>query len=382
MKVAYISEHRLPTEKAHGQQIAQVCKALTQLGHSTTIIAPFRENPITQTFWEYYDAPTTIELTVLGTKDYVQSTILPKLFGFYLQMKMYAVQLKRFLQHKDFDVFYTRSFRVAALVAHMQKPLILELHSVPKRRKKAVAQCCNKSTLIVTLTNASKAQLVQMGVAEEKIVVEPDAVDLEKYLDLPVKKDAQSTFRLPVNRTVVGYIGRLKTMGMDKGIADLLHALKLLQPINQFTSLIVGGPKKDVQEYKALATKLGLSEQDVLFTGAIAHKQVPTALAACDIVTMPWPDKPHYRHYMSPLKMFEYMAAKRPILTGDLPTIREVLTEDTAVFCEPDSPESIAEQLEWIRMNPEEVHAKTEAAFSLVQHYTWKKRTERILQQI
>lgn len=381
MRIAYVSEHRLPTEKAHGQQIAQVCKALLQLGHTATIIAPFRTNSIAESFWDYYHAPTEIELVTLGAKDYVQSG-LPKLLGFYVQMKAYSRLLTRYVQHTNFDAFYTRSFRVAALFAHLQKPLILELHSIPKRRQRIVARCCNKSTLIITLTNATKQQLIQMGVEPAKIIVEPDAVDLEQYLHLPTKAEAQTTLNQQTNRIIVGYVGRLTTMGMDKGVADLLKALKQLQSTKQYMGLIVGGPEQDVQEYKTLANTLGLTEQDVVFTGAIPHEDVPTALAACDILAMPWPDKPHYRHHMSPLKMFEYMATKRPILTGDLPTIREVLTDETAFFCEPDNAESITEQLKWIRTNPNIATRKTEAAFELVQHYTWKKRTKRILQQL
>ena len=168
-------------------------------------------------------------------------------------------------------------------------------------------------------------------------------------------------------------------MGMDKGVSDLLKALQQLQPTKQFFGCIVGGPEEDKAEYAAQAKQLGLTDEDILFTGNVDRSMVPTALSACDIAAMPWPDKPHYRNNMSPLKMFEYMAAQKPILTGDLPTIRDVLDESTATFCTPDSPESIAEQLQWMQNNTTEVQQKTNRATELVQRYSWKERTKRLL---
>jgi len=210
-------------------------------------------------------------------------------------------------------------------------------------------------------------------------MVEGDGVDLRRFAKLPTREEARKQFGLQTNRLVVGYVGRLKTLFMDKGVADLLKALKLLQVEQLAFGLIVGGPTEDKEEYEAIAQKLGLTDNEVLFTGPINAALVPTAMAACDILAMPWPDKPHYRYEMSPLKMFEYMAAGRPIITGDLPTVRDVLTEETAIFSRPDDPQSIANAIRTVRDQPGRAQLLAAEARVLVENYSWERRMERIL---
>jgi hypothetical protein len=48
----------------------------------------------------------------------------------------------------------------------------------------------------------------------------------------------------------------------------------------------------------------------------------------------------------SPMKMFDYMAAGRAIISSDLPVLQEVLNEQNAVFCSPDAPDQWEQALE------------------------------------
>ena len=117
----------------------------------------------------------------------------------------------------------------------------------------------------------------------------------------------------------------------------------------------------------------------VLFAGEIAPKDVPSSLAACDVLVMPFPDLLHYRQNMSPLKMFEYMASGRPIIASDLPTVRDVLSEKTCIFCTPGDVQSLRDALEWVKANPEEAAARAAKAHELVKRHTWEERMKRIL---
>ena len=56
MRIAYCTNVRLPSERAHGHQVAQVCDALAHLGHDVTIFAPYRDNEVTEDYWMYYGA--------------------------------------------------------------------------------------------------------------------------------------------------------------------------------------------------------------------------------------------------------------------------------------------------------------------------------------
>jgi glycosyltransferase involved in cell wall biosynthesis len=187
---------------------------------------------------------------------------------------------------------------------------------------------------------------------------------------------------LQTDRIVVGYVGRLKTLFMEKGVKHLLEALKELQSEKKFIGLIVGGPAVDVQEYKLMAQKLGLTSDDIHFTGEVPGSTVPAMLSACDILAMPFPDFPHYRFHMSPLKMFEYMAANRPIITSDLPTVRDVLSEETAFFCVPGDSHSLASVLQAIASDRSAASSKAAAARQLIERHTWEERMKRILSAV
>ena len=379
MRIAYCTNVRLPSERAHGHQIAQVCDALVHLGHDVTVFAPFRKNVVKQDYWTYYGASKKVKLTHVGSFDAIASWWTPGVIGLLTMNLMLRRRLRKILKNSKFNLLYTRT---PALLRPMLKagiPVILELHQLPRRGKRKFVRSCNRCVRVACLTSSMRDTLIAWGVDPKRVIAEGDAVDLNRFKNLPPKTKAGARFDLVTDRLVVGYVGRLKTLGMDKGVAVLLQALKELQPKKKFFGFIVGGPKADEVEYVKMAAKLGLSAQDVVFTGEIPAADVPVSLAACDILAMPFPDFPHYRHHMSPLKMFEYMAAGRPLLTSDLPTVRDVLSEDTAIFCKPGDVKSLVKSLQWIADHPKEAQTRAKRAKELVKKHSWEERMERIL---
>jgi glycosyltransferase involved in cell wall biosynthesis len=379
MRIAYCANVRLPSERAHGHQIAQVCDALAALGHDVTILAPKRWNPVQEEYHAYYKANPKVHLQYLRAFDpnmHGMSTGLPGLlFANYTT----GCAIRCTLQKQQFDLLYTRAPALLGKLLQTGVPVVLELHQIPRFGHRRFVAHCNRCRIVACLTSPMRDALIAMGVEPERIIVEGDAVDLSRFTKLPSQVVAQKQFGVRTKRTVVGYVGRLKTLGMEKGVSHLLQALSVLRPEATHFGLIVGGPDGDCAEYQAQAKSLGLTEEDVCFTGAVSAHDVPASLAACDILAMPFPDFPHYRNHMSPLKMFEYMAAERVIITSDLPTVRDVLSEETAVFCEPDNVASLVGALQFIAANPDDAKKRTAAARSLVEHHTWQERMKRIL---
>ena len=81
----------------------------------------------------------------------------------------------------------------------------------------------------------------------------------------------------------------------------------------------------------------------------------------------------------SPMKMFEYMAAGRAIVTADLPVIREVLSEKNAVFCKPDDMDDWKLGIEKLLANePRRIELGKQAKED-VQKFTWLARAKKIL---
>lgn len=379
MNIAYCTNVRLPSERAHGHQIAQVCDALTRLGHAVTVFHPYRRNTVTEDFHSYYGVPSSIVVRPLGTFDPINRAWLPGVAGLWTLNALLRRAYRHALSSEKFDVLYTRTPALLPALLQTGTPVILELHQLPRVARVRFVRHASQCKLVACLTSSMRDTLIAWGVPADKVIAEGDGVDLKRFAKVPMKDTARASIGLRTDRMVVGYVGRLKTLGMEKGVRQLLEALKELQSEGRFMGLIVGGPAADADEYRRLAAELKLSNQDVRFTGEVPASRVPEMLSACDILAMPFPDVPHYRHHMSPLKMFEYMAACRPIVTSDLPTIRDVLTEKTAYFCNPGDVTSLVAALKNIARNTTEAGQKAQAARKLAEHHTWEERMRRVL---
>ena len=128
-------------------------------------------------------------------------------------MHAYKKALPEVIGRKTYDCFYTRTWNIITALTNYNTPIILELHSVPKRLQAQFVRACNACALVACLTKAMASQLQELGVEPARLYVEPDAVDLEQYTNLPSKDTAQAALGIHTKRTVVSYIGRLKTYG-------------------------------------------------------------------------------------------------------------------------------------------------------------------------
>ena len=130
-----------------------------------------------------------------------------------------------------------------------------------------------------------------------------------------------------------------------------------------------------------------LSQVNITFTGFIPNNDLPLYQAAADILLMPYSRSimgssgtADSASVASPMKMFEYMAAGRAIITADLPVIREVLNEKNAVFCEPNVLDDWKLKIESLLSDDAQRTALGKQARRDVQGYTWLERGRKILE--
>lgn len=376
MKIIYITQTRFPTEKAHGHQIAMVCKAMAELGHGITLLQPVNKNKISEDAFSYYSIPADFKIEKLPIYDAVSKSLIPNILAFPLSMHSYRRQIKKYLHKNRADLLYCRSVLVLDPLIKSGIPVILELHSLPRHLNLGLINKCRK---IVCLTSPMKNRLIGYGVRQDIIIVEGDAVDLSMFEKNHDKNMIKKNLKLPSDKPIIGYVGRLKTLNMEKGVKTLIESLFILKGKTSLFGLIVGGPESDRYFYENMARKVGLTENDLLFTGPVPFKEVPAVLAVSNILVMPFPDLPHYRYNMSPLKMFEYLAAGKPVLTTDLPSVRDVLNESNALFCRPGDPEDLAEKILLLLKYPNMADKMSAQSLKTAQNHSWKKRMARII---
>jgi glycosyltransferase involved in cell wall biosynthesis len=163
--------------------------------------------------------------------------------------------------------------------------------------------------------------------------------------------------------------------------ADLFLVLASRFP--QVSFVWVGGRPEDVDRWRAEAAQKHLD--NVLFTGFQTHDRIPLYQAAADVLLMPYgrsisgSSGGDIAGVYSPMKMFEYLASGRSILTSDLPVLREVLDESTAEFAAPNDPESWCVALAGLLGDAERRKAIGRNARQAAQKYTWIERARRAL---
>ena len=127
---------------------------------------------------------------------------------------------------------------------------------------------------------------------------------------------------------------------------------------------------------------------NVTMTGFVKHESIPLYQAAADILLMPYSRSieassgQDIAEVINPMKMFEYMAAGRAIVSADLPSIREVLNVGSAVLVEAGNFEKWKLEIESLLADEPRRLALGAQARNDVSRLTWVKREEMVMERI
>jgi glycosyltransferase involved in cell wall biosynthesis len=154
--------------------------------------------------------------------------------------------------------------------------------------------------------------------------------------------------------------------------------LEAIARLPRARGLIVGGhsAEPDLARTKSVAERLGITGR-VTFTGLVEPAHVAQLLTQADVLVLPNPASAISTWYTSPLKLFEYMAAGRPIVSSDLPSVREILRDGVnALLVPPGDPVALASAIDRLLTNPELAARLAHAALDDVPKYSWERRAE------
>ena len=383
MKILYFANARIPTEKAHGFQIMKMCQSFASVGVDVELVLPTRVNSDfknTDTF-EHYRLEKNFKISKIKAFDPEFLINFPAGFYIKFQALFFIFSLVIYLlfkKDKDQFIFYTRDEYLLPILQKFSKKVVWEGHALPKNLNKYL-KYLKRNYKNIVLNQQLRFRLVKQGISDDLVLVSHDAVDL-KIFDIELtRQDARKELNLPQEKLILGYTGSFKTKGMDKGISDILLSLKQISKPVLFVA--IGGIEADIKFYLDLARKNGVENQ-VKFTGPVPQTQLAKYQKACDILLMPFPENEHYSYFMSPLKMFEYMASKRPIIATGLPTILEVLNQENSLLVIPDDPKALAEGINKLIDNNALGEKISAQAYLDVKNYTWEKRVSEIIKFI
>jgi len=367
MKLIYLANIRIPTQRAHGYAIMKMCEELARQGVEMELVIPNKKNNLGVDPFDYYGLDRNFKITRLAAMDFLGRLPFANWLFFWLDSIIFNLALRRKSYLKFSNNIYTRDYFIAALLPKRCR-IFLELHDLPKSNfllKRALA----KSAGILVISGGLKDDLEKRGLAMAEIKILPDAVDLERF-DIKISQaEARQKLNLPSDKKIILYGGHLYGW---KGADILAQAAGSLPDC---LIVFVGGIDEErlkfEREYGRAANIKIISFQK--------RELMPFYFKAADILVLPNKKGDLISEkYTSPLKLFEYMAVGRPIVASDLPSIREILNESNAVLVESSNPHELAEGIKKVLSNKELADRISKQALKDVESYTWEKRAENI----
>ncbi len=365
MRILFIANSRIPTERAMGTAIMKQCGAFVDGGVDVELVVPKRSNEITDDPFQYHHVKKTFKITYLWSLDLVWLGTYS--LRFVLQKISFFIALNFYLCTSKADMLYSREPELIGPLLTNKKKFV-ELHHLFGLRlfgRYFVSHC----TGIITLTNALKDDVIQLfGVEQKKIIVAPSGVDLSECVASATEQPTRLQLGITTKKPLAMYIGSLEAW---KGYEVFLQASNLVQGIAQF--IVIGGSSDQV-------TKLRQEYPNVLFLGFLPQQIVRSAQQIASVLVAPNSGKEliSARH-TSPLKIFEYMTSGVPIVASAVTSISEVLSKDNAILVTPDDPKALADGI--LRAIEDMQHSATiaEQAKKDVQQFDWSNRATTII---
>ena len=375
MKLLYIAQIRLPTEKAHGYQIMKTCEALSACGNVVSLWVTSRASSgLLLDPFEVYRIKKSFLIQRLSIVDaFARLPSILHSFGFYLMRWMFLIQVRRrYSEVRSMDAVYTRDVFVARMLVRLKHPSVyLELHALPSVKE---LQSLHGIAGIICVTSWMTEQ-VRLHLPRVLVSTVADAVDIDVFDSKATKSEARQTLGLDPSLFLVMYGGRFSTLGIGKGLRELDRAVQGLSMANSSLRLIlVGGTTNEFEQIEQ--QKPGAQ---TVCIGNVSRDTLALYYRASDLLVMPFPNIHHYAVEMSPLKMFEYLASGTLILASDLPSVRDVLEETSAILYDPDQPLALEQGIVRAMALSAEQRGRMEyRSKQLAQKYTWDCRAQRI----
>lgn len=347
--VVYLGRSRLQRNRANLIQTLQMMEAFRLVGLDATLYLPPWPNSL--------DLATRLrEFGIESSLDIRSSWLLNRRWNGKPFVTLYGRRLRQAAG------VYTRSVQISATLAAAGIQHQLEIHEaereligkgyladIVKHHRQGIIEW------LFPISHAAAEILIRAGATAERVLVSPSGTKLSAFAPIaPFNPD-----RLSAPRIV--YLGRLSR---DRGL-DVFQQIAARGIANV---TLVGEQEDAVQTSGKLEV--------VPF---VPHREVPLWWERSDLILLPYQRNLPHADSISPIKLFEAMAAGRPIVVSNLPAIREIIDhEKTGLLVEPEDTEGWIAAVRRLQNDPQLARRLAQAAKEKARDYSWEKRAERI----
>ena len=380
MRVDYIAPSMLPSRAANSVHVAWQCDGLIKAGAGVTLYAK-RSIPDAASLPAALENAYGINAATLSLATFFGPTARADT----LRIAGFAA---RRIRGRRGNAMVSRNLYAAFLFGVLERrPLVFETHQLEYGARKIIQRLVMTRPWITTVAISKRLQEHlerHHGSAPARTVVLHDAApDGIQPLDIGVRRvtlaavvpDASGPWD-----AICGYFGHLYA---GRGI-EIIEAMAAMRPRVLF--LIYGGHDADVSVRRRANTLA-----NVKFMGHVTHVEARSLMKAFDVLLMPY--QAHVSigvaghdtaDWMSPMKMFEYMAAGVPVVASDLPALREVLRHEwNALLVAPDRPEEWSIAVDRLASDPHLASRLGMQAHSdYRERHTWTRRGGTLLEAV
>jgi glycosyltransferase involved in cell wall biosynthesis len=371
-RLFYISQGNIPSKWAHTFQAMKMAEAfagqiedvriLTQ-GHLLTMLFTRFD------FESWYGIQKPLNIVRLPSRGVPLTGIFED-----VRYPKFDESAVRYATRKQAQLVYTRSPYAGMLAARAGLPTVIETHmEVDHPEFPKVMEAAKYPSLrgVVTISHELQNLYDQTGLKAD-ILIWPDAVDLDRFNEAPPCSTLRSIFNIPQNAFTAVYCGNLYP---DRGVEEIFVAAELLPEVH---FVLAGGWDKDIEKRRHQSVHL----KNVSFAGFLPNKDLPGLFRAADCLLMPYSANCKTAAWMSPLKMFEYMASGRAIIATNLPAIcRHLKDEKNSLLVPPGSGVALSKAIKRLTKNPDLVKRLGKQSRKDVAPFTWESRARAILSQ-
>jgi glycosyltransferase involved in cell wall biosynthesis len=360
MRIAYLSDSTIPSRKANGIQVMNMCQAFANAGHDVTLFA--RPGDPSQDHFDFYGVAPIFEIvktSALGprrVRDWVYA----------------GLTAREFNRRAPFDLIYGRSLPALAITARRNIPFIYEAHQPASLTGRAVERllfCRDNLVRCVFISEGLRTAYFERYAQLRRVetLVAHDGTTVSSTQSNQTLINADST------RLRVGYCGSLYS---GRGI-EIICALAGEMPDLDFH--ICGGSSDEVNRCRAMAADC----RNITFHGFLPPSQTRAWQTSMDVLLAPYQLSVPTVQWMSPLKIFEYMASGKAIIASDLPALREVFADGhNSLLVSPNNIPAWVEALKRFSDFNLRTVLGQQAFDDLCASYTWSLRAQVVLRPL
>lgn len=369
LRIAYITKTPLPSSDAATIQIIQTAAALTRAGASLDLFFPMGEgerrlplDALHARLAEYYGAELGFGLRQLRNTS----------------RALHAVKAGLAVANDGYDILHTRDVQNVLLGLATGCRVVYESYRTPEGNTPIIKSLLRRAFRHprflgqIIHSRFARERHLEAGYPEQKLRTIYNGFDPAAFATERSPAEARRLLGLPERVTVV-YAGRIAPL---KRIDLLLGAAQATPEL----SWVLAGANQSA-EARPFAAQ-GATIPNVSFLGYLPGPALTPALQAADILVIPPSAEPleRYGTTVMPLKVFQYLAAGRPLVVGDVADTAELLEDGTACLrVAPDRLEDFVVAVRALAADPERRERMGSVARALAHELTWDARARQII---